>query len=71
VSNWGTFAEAERWVRKMAASHADDPEFVAEIAGQWRLSASPGAVATIRRMAADVDVRDILGAIRVPIRPVN
>jgi class 3 adenylate cyclase/pimeloyl-ACP methyl ester carboxylesterase len=66
VDAWGTYAEAERWVRQMARSYANDTEFIASFARQWRLSASPGAIATIRRMAADVDVRDVLGAIRVP-----
>jgi class 3 adenylate cyclase/alpha-beta hydrolase superfamily lysophospholipase len=66
VAGWGTYEEAERWVRGMAVTHADDPDFIAAIARQWRLSASPGAIATIRRMAADVDVRDVLPAIRVP-----
>ncbi|HJQ73970.1 MAG TPA: adenylate/guanylate cyclase domain-containing protein, partial [Gaiellaceae bacterium] len=45
---------------------ADDREFVARQARHLRLSASPGAAATIRRMAADIDVRDVLGVIRVP-----
>jgi len=63
---WGTYENAEQGVRAVAASHADDPEFIAQWARHQRLSASPGAVATILRMAADVDVRDVLGAIRVP-----
>jgi pimeloyl-ACP methyl ester carboxylesterase len=66
VASWGTYAEAESWVRRMAASHADDPDFISEIARHGRLSVSPGALATSRRMAADVDVRDVLPAIRVP-----
>jgi class 3 adenylate cyclase/pimeloyl-ACP methyl ester carboxylesterase len=66
VAGWGSYEEAESWVRGMAVTHADDPEFISAIARQWRLSASPGAIATIRRMAADVDVRDVLPAIRVP-----
>jgi class 3 adenylate cyclase/pimeloyl-ACP methyl ester carboxylesterase len=66
VAGWGTYAEAESWVREMAVTRAEDPDFIAAIARQWRLSASPGAIATIRRMAADVDVRDVLPAIRVP-----
>jgi class 3 adenylate cyclase len=71
IDKWGTYAEAERWVRDMAVSYADDPEFISALARQWRLSASPGAIATIRRMAADVDVRDVLAAIRVPTLIVN
>jgi class 3 adenylate cyclase len=66
VAGWGTYDEAASWVRDMAVSRADDADFIAQIARQWRLSASPGAIATIRRMAADVDVRDVLPAIRVP-----
>src|SRR5262249_10207866 len=45
---------------------AEDPEFVAAWARHFRLSASPGAVATIMRMEASVDVRDVLPAIPVP-----
>ena len=50
----------------MVASEGDDPEFIARWARHDRLSASPSAVATILRMAFDVDVRDVLAAIRVP-----
>ncbi len=71
IDGWGTYAEAERWVRDMAVSYARDPDFISALARQWRLSASPGAIATIRRMAADVDVRDVLAAIRVPTLIVN
>jgi class 3 adenylate cyclase len=66
VRTWGTYENNERSIRLVAASHADDPEFIARWARHHRLSASPGAIATILRMAADVDVRDVLGAIRVP-----
>jgi class 3 adenylate cyclase len=66
VASWGTYAEAEREVRQVAASHADDTEFIAAWARHQRLSASPGAIATILRMVADVDIRDVLGAVRVP-----
>jgi len=71
LGSWGTYAEAEQWVRWMAVSYADDPEFIAAQARYWRLSASPGAIATIMRMAADIDVRDVLGAIRIPTLVVN
>ena len=63
---WGTRDAAAAFVRTMASSHADDEEFIEGIARLWRLSASPRAAATIRRMAADVDVRDVLPAVRVP-----
>jgi class 3 adenylate cyclase/alpha-beta hydrolase superfamily lysophospholipase len=64
--SWGTYAAAERSARQLAPARASEPEFIAALARRWRLSASPGAVATILRMMADVDVRNILGAIRVP-----
>ena len=63
---WGSYAQAENQVRQVAASYADDPEFIAAWSRDKRLSASPGAIATIMRMAADVDIRDVLGAVRVP-----
>ncbi len=66
VAGWGTYAQAESEVRQVAASHADDPEFIAAWSRHKRLSASPGAIATILRMVADVDIRDVLGAVRVP-----
>ena len=66
VRTWGTHESAEQQVSWVAASHADDPEFITGWARHNRLSASPGAVATILRMMADVDVRDVLSAIRVP-----
>jgi class 3 adenylate cyclase len=70
-AGWGTYAQAQALLRDMAPTRAEDPEFVAAQARSLRLSASPGAAATIRRMAADVDVRDILGAIRVPTLVAN
>jgi class 3 adenylate cyclase len=66
VRTWGTYAAAERWVRFMSASRGDEPEFIAAFARRMRLSASPSAAATIMRMAADIDIRDILPAIRIP-----
>ena len=71
VAAWGTYAQAEGLVRDMAPTYADDRDFIAAHARQLRLSASPGAAATIGRMAADVDVRDILGTIRVPTLVAN
>jgi class 3 adenylate cyclase len=64
--DWGSYGSAELDVRAVAPSHADDPSFIAEWARHYRLSASPGAAATLWRMIADVDVRHVLGAIRVP-----
>jgi pimeloyl-ACP methyl ester carboxylesterase len=66
TGSWGTYAAGERSARQLAPERVGDTEFATALARRWRLSASPGAVATIMRMMADVDVRDILGAIRVP-----
>jgi class 3 adenylate cyclase/pimeloyl-ACP methyl ester carboxylesterase len=71
VASWGTYAQAENLVRQMASSRVDDMQFVAAQARMLRLSASPGAAATIQRMAADVDVRDVLAAIRIPTLVAN
>jgi class 3 adenylate cyclase/pimeloyl-ACP methyl ester carboxylesterase len=68
---WGTLESAERLVRVMAPSLADDPDFIRSIARQHRLGASPAAAMTIMRMAADVDIRDVLPAIRVPTLVLN
>ena len=57
--------------RALFSSFADDPEFIAARARHSRLSASPGAMATIMRMAADIDIRDVLGVIRVPTLVAN
>jgi class 3 adenylate cyclase len=66
VANWGTTEAAAAQVRGMAPSKRDDEELIRLIGRSHRLGASPGAAETIMRMAADVDVRDVLPAIRVP-----
>jgi class 3 adenylate cyclase/alpha-beta hydrolase superfamily lysophospholipase len=71
LAGWGTSALAKDFLRSMAPTFADDAEYVAAQARLMRLSASPGAVATIQRMAANVDVRDVLGAIGVPTLVAN
>jgi class 3 adenylate cyclase/pimeloyl-ACP methyl ester carboxylesterase len=71
VASWGSLELATTQVRAMGPSFANDAEFVRSIARSHRLGASPGAALTIRRMAADVDVRDILPAIRVPTLVLN
>jgi class 3 adenylate cyclase len=68
---WGTVEFAESHARAMAPSLADDPAFIRHIARQQRLAASPGAALTMIRMAMDVDVRDVLPAIRVPTLVLN
>ena len=66
LASWGTVESVEGSVCRMAPSFADDPEFIHWQQRYLRSAASSGAALTIRRMAADVDVRDILPVIRVP-----
>ena len=50
----------------VAPSVADDPAFRAWFGTFLRLGASPGAVVALERMNAEIDVRHVLPAIRVP-----
>src|SRR5436190_6295619 len=59
---WGTGAS----VRRQAPSKASDEAFVRAFARWERLSASPAGASAIVRLNLDIDVRDLLGAIRVP-----
>jgi class 3 adenylate cyclase len=59
---WGTGAS----VRRQAPSKASDEAFVRTFARIERLSASPAGASAIMRLNLDIDVRGLLGAIRVP-----
>jgi class 3 adenylate cyclase/alpha-beta hydrolase superfamily lysophospholipase len=63
---WGEPEFFAELTRAIAPSRADDPEFLAWSAKVFRTGASPGAALAIRRMARDVDIRDVLPSIRVP-----
>ena len=63
---WGTREFAADDLRNFAPTLAADPEMQEWWARLMRLGASPGAAAIIARMAAAVDVRDVLPSIRVP-----
>jgi len=63
---WGTRPFFERLLRRMAPSHADDPEFREWFVTHMRRSMSPGAATAFYRMMMDADVADILPVIRVP-----
>jgi pimeloyl-ACP methyl ester carboxylesterase/class 3 adenylate cyclase/DNA-binding CsgD family transcriptional regulator len=54
------------WLHDVAPSVADDPAFRTWFSTSLRLGASPGAVVTLERMDALIDVRHVLPAIRVP-----
>lgn len=63
---WGTDRYFDRVLRRSFPSVADEPEFRGWFANVMRYGASPGAALMIHRMAMDVDVRDVLPAVRVP-----
>jgi pimeloyl-ACP methyl ester carboxylesterase len=60
--NWGNDADVEH----LAPSAVRDPAFAQRLATYFRRSASPGAAAALLRMNTQIDVRDVLPAIRVP-----
>ena len=65
-AEWGDRGYLERRVREWMPSRADDPAFVEWFVWHMRRSLSPGAALTAQRMAFEVDVTDVLGAVRVP-----
>ncbi len=60
---WGT-PESARWF--IHADDADNPEVLRAQAARMRMMGSPGAVLAIGRMNMEIDVRHVLGSIRVP-----
>jgi len=71
VATWGSVQAVTEHMRQMAPSFVRDPAFIRWHQRQLRSGASPGAVLTIWRMAADIDVRDVLPVIRVPTLVIN
>ena len=74
-SRWGEREYLEDRVRAWIPSKADDAAFVDWFVWHLRRSLSPGAALTAYRMAMEVDVTDVLAAVRVPTlvlaRPAN
>jgi class 3 adenylate cyclase/pimeloyl-ACP methyl ester carboxylesterase len=63
---WGSRGFLEEFAARMNPQWKDDPEYVEWFVWHHRLTASPSAWAEFRRMAIDLDVSDVLPAIRVP-----
>jgi len=61
-AEWGTPADLD----DLAPSKAGDDAFAEWMAGYFRRSASPAAAAALGRMNTEIDVRDVLPAVRVP-----
>ena len=65
-SRWGSRSYFEELARTWAPEVADDPDFVDWFVWHMRRSMSPGAALTAYRTAMELDVRDVLAAVRVP-----
>jgi class 3 adenylate cyclase len=64
--HWGRGHEAGFFLYLLTPDRTDDPAW-RKAHGRWeRLSASPGAAVAICQMVAQIDVRHLLSAIRVP-----
>jgi pimeloyl-ACP methyl ester carboxylesterase len=62
---WGTYA-ARRFLAERAPSIADDEDAIEWYASYLVRGASPSAVAAITDMNEEIDVRHVLGTVRVP-----
>ena len=63
---WGTGEGLAETLGRFAPSRVGDESFGRWFATQMRLSASPGAAIALSRMNAEIDIRHVLPAIRVP-----
>src|SRR4029079_15885202 len=63
---WGSRSYFEEVAREWAPQAANDPPFVDWFVWHMRRSLSPGAAVTAFRTAMELDVRDVLAAVRVP-----
>ena len=66
AESWATPEFVDRHVRLMAPTRAEDAAFKGHMLRNLRLGASPSAAQAITRMALEIDIRDVLPAIRVP-----
>jgi len=65
-ARWGSRGYFEELAREWAPEVADDGDFVDWFVWHMRRSLSPGAALTSYRTAMELDVRDVLAAVRVP-----
>jgi class 3 adenylate cyclase len=74
-ARWGSRSYFEELAREWAPEVARDVDFVDWFVWHMRRSLSPGAALTAYRTAMELDVRDVLAAVRVPSlilpRPAN
>ena len=65
-SGWGTSEYFDRVLARSYSSAGGDDSFRHWFINMMRYGASPGAALNVHRMAMDVDIRDVLPAVRVP-----
>jgi class 3 adenylate cyclase len=65
-SGWGTCEYFDRVLARSYPSATGDDSFRHWFINMMRYGASPGAALNVHRMAMDVDIRDVLPAVRVP-----
>jgi class 3 adenylate cyclase len=63
---WGRRDHLEEFAGTINPQWADDPEYVNWFVWHHRLTASPAAWVEFRRMQIDLDITDVLPAIRIP-----
>jgi class 3 adenylate cyclase/pimeloyl-ACP methyl ester carboxylesterase len=63
---WGRREQLETMARESNPQWADDREFIESFVRHHRLTSSPGTWLEFRRMTIDLDVTDVLPAVRVP-----
>ena len=65
-NRWGRRDHLEEFARFMNPQWADDEEYVEWFVRQHRMASSPGGWRDFQRMAIELDITDVLSAIRVP-----
>jgi class 3 adenylate cyclase len=63
---WGTREHLEEMARRLNPQWADDREYLDWTVWHHRLTSSPSTIVEFRRMQLDLDIGDVLPAIRVP-----
>jgi class 3 adenylate cyclase len=64
---WGSGMDLEKYV----PSKLGDPAFMSRLGAYFRSAASPGAAVALLRMNTEIDIRNVLPAIRVPTLIMN
>jgi class 3 adenylate cyclase/pimeloyl-ACP methyl ester carboxylesterase len=63
---WGTRVDLEEMAKGLNPQWAEDPTYLDWFVWHHRLTSSPATIVEFRRMQLDLDITDVLPAIRVP-----